>query len=74
MGLLIYYLIFLSLVSCNSSISDVSEKIAQHFQSSGRTFVDLKEVVPGKWAKVCVFGPCSDNKAAQKLLGFDWDV
>ena len=68
----LFVLIFVS--SCNSSTSDVSENITRHFQSSGRTFVTLTEVVPGKWEKVCVFGPRSDNKAAKKLLGFDWDL
>ncbi len=66
--------ILLSLTSCQSATSETSEKIAQHFQSSGRTFVHLAEVVDFDWDRVCILGPYSDNKAAQQTLGLEWDA
>ncbi len=59
---------------CGSSTSEVSEEITRQFQASGRTFVNLAEVLPSSWDKVCILGPYSDNSAAKKVLGFPWDV
>lgn len=59
---------------CGPSPSPASEEITRQFQSSGRTFVNLGEAVPGDWEKVCMFGPYSDNKAAKKSLGFSWNL
>ncbi len=64
----------LTIPSCDSSTSTVSEEIARQFQASGRTFVNLAKVVPRPWDTVCILGPYSDNHAAQKMLGFLWDV
>lgn len=36
--------------------------------------MSLAESVPGIWEKVCILGPYSDNQAAKRILGFEWDV
>jgi hypothetical protein len=69
-----FALVLIALAACDSSTSEVSESILRNFQSSGRTFVNLTEAVPGPWEKVCILGPYSDNKATQTTLGFDWNA
>ncbi len=66
--------VFVCLVSCDSSSGGISEDIAQHFQSSGRTFVNLEEVVSSPWDRVCILGPYSDNNSAKVTLGFNWET
>ena len=67
-------LLLVFMMSCNAPTSKQSEEITRHFQSSGRTFVNLDEVVQGSWERVCILGPYSDNTAAQNTLGFAWDI
>ncbi len=64
----------LSLASCSSPTSELSEEITRQFQSSGRTFLNLAEVLPSAWDKVCILGPYSDNQATKDTIGFNWDV
>ncbi len=59
---------------CYSSSMGISESIAQYFQSSGRTLVNLDEIVTIPWDRVCILGPYSDNAAATVTLGFPWDA
>ena len=74
MPVLFFCLIMVSLTSCDSPISEVSEEISRQFQASGRTFVNLADVLPTPWDKVCILGPYSDNNATKKAIGFNWDV
>ena len=67
-------MVILSLASCHSPTSEISEEITRQFQSSGRTFVNLADVLPGDWDKVCILGPYSDNKATKETIGFHWDI
>jgi hypothetical protein len=56
------------LSGCGSSISsDISRQAA-----TGR--VDLNNLAAGQWDRVCFLGPYSDNKAAERTLGFPWDA
>ena len=64
----------LALPSCDSPTSGVSEEITRQFKSSGRTFVNLAEVLPRPWDKVCIFGPYSTSKNAYDTLGFAWPL
>ena len=61
-------------VSCNRTTSETSKQIARHFESSGSKSVNLAEVVPGLWEKVCILGPYSDNLATKETLGFEWNA
>ncbi len=71
---LLGFLMMAVMCGCGPSTSPTSEEITRQFQSSGRTFVNLGEAVSGDWERVCIFGPYSDNKAAQKSLGISWDL
>jgi len=67
-----HFLAVLSLLlvsACHSPPVTVSDEITRQFQASGRTFVNLAEVLPVPWDRVCVLGPYSDNPAAKKNAG-----
>lgn len=67
-------LVLALLVACDRPGSDISGEIARLFELSGGGSVNLAQAVPGPWDEVCVLGPLSDNTAAGKTLGFDWNV
>ena len=67
-------LLLLILSACDSSSPNMTEKITHQFQSSGRTFVNLANVVQNTWDKVCILGPYSTSKHAYDTLGFAWPV
>lgn len=52
-GLLAFCLLVLIQAGCEPSHSDVSEELTRQFQASGRSFVDLEEVLPSP-GKRCV--------------------
>ncbi len=66
--------IFLLLPACGASESKISDEITRQFQSSGRTFVNLAEVVSSDWDRVCILGPYSTMKHAYDTLGFAWPL
>ena len=59
-------------MGCDPQTSKVSEELTRQFQASGRSFVNLAEVLPAPWDRVCIFGPYSDEKAVNTTLGFHW--
>ena len=59
---------------CSEADPAISVSIAGQFRRSAGGNVDLVEANPGEWDRVCVLGPYSDNAAAKRTLGFDWDV
>ena len=65
---------FLCLSGCLAPTSEISKSIAEYFHSTGRTLVNLDEVVTIQWDQVCILGPYSDNAAAKDTLGFPWDA
>ncbi len=67
-----FCLLVLIQAGCEPSHSDVSEELTRQFQASGRSFVDLAEVLPSPWEKVCIIGPYSDRKSVNTTLAFDW--
>jgi hypothetical protein len=72
--------LFLFLVSSCSfgrseiSRSDISKELEAQLQKNNRERIDLSQVGGSDWQRVCVFGPYSDNKRAEKTLGFKWDL
>ena len=59
---------------CSESEPGIAVSIAGQFNQSNGATIDLVVANPQAWDRVCVFGPYSDNAAAKKALGFDWDV
>jgi hypothetical protein len=68
------WLLVLSMAACKSASEETSDVIARSFESSGKKAVDLSSAVTEPWDKVCILGPYTDNEAAEKTLGFKWDV
>lgn len=60
----------LAAVACRGH--NASSAIAKQFADTRQ--VNLASAVPGNWEKVCVLGPYANNQAAQKTLGFAWNV
>jgi hypothetical protein len=65
-------LLFLN--ACVSSDNSISQKLTAEFNASPSTPIDLAKIGPQTWEKVCVLGPYTTNGAAEKILGFKWDV
>lgn len=71
-GWFVIGLMLLAQWGCDGATSKISEELTRQFQASGRSFVNLAEVVPSVWDRVCILGPYSDDKAFKLTLGFDW--
>lgn len=56
----------------NGKASLISQNITKQSEAGGA--IDLSIVGPASWERVCLLGPYSDNAAAEKVLGFKWDL
>ena len=70
--ILVSFLVLSISFGCDAPVSKISEELTRQFQASGRSFVNLAEVLPAPWEKVCFLGPFSDRKAVEATLGFHW--
>ncbi len=64
----------LILVACSRMDRGISAKITELFDASNSAPIDLAQVGPPSWERVCVLGPYVTNEAAEHILGFKWDV
>lgn len=64
----------LILVACSRMDRSISAQITEQFDASNSAPIDLARVGPPIWERVCVLGPYATNEAAEKILGFKWDV
>ena len=72
----VYLLAFgigLAVAGCTAQ-NPASTVVARQFDESKGTLVDLSSAIPGQWERVCILGPYSENTAAKKALGFEWNV
>jgi hypothetical protein len=70
-------LIVLLITSCTSNKKDldkISDKIYSQLKESQWKTIDFSKTVPFNFDKVCIFGPYSSNKDAEKALGFYWNM
>lgn len=70
--LMVFCILGLYQAGCEPPHSNVSEELTRQFQASGRSFVNLADVLPSPWEKVCIMGPYSDRKSVDTTLGFEW--
>lgn len=63
-------LVGLFLAGCGGS--DISSEISRQAGTGDR--LDLTQVGGSNWDRVCFLGPYTTNAAAEKTLGFAWDV
>lgn len=55
-------------------LSPISQSMAAQLKAEEGTPLDLSQVGPDTWQRVCIFGPYTDNKTAEQTLGFAWDL
>ena len=60
------------LLAICTGCTDYSSRISDQFNATGRTSIDLMQAVPITWDKVCILGPYSGDKEAERTLGFKW--
>ena len=63
----------LALAACDRSGWRISHRLASAFESA-TTPIDMTQVAPFPWDRMCVLGPYSGPHHARALLGFDWAV
>lgn len=62
------------LIAACSGTSQISQQIDAQLRSSPSGPVNLAQVGPASWDKMCVLTPYNDNKTAEQVLGFKWDA
>lgn len=62
------------LVACTSGSPDISAQLAQQFASSESGAIDLAQLGPASWQRVCVLAPYTTNQQAELVLGFKWNA
>ena len=67
---MVWLLAFLFLGGCADS--EISQEIATQFDSDAAT-IDLGQLGPEEWERVCVLTPYMDNNGTAKSLGFKWN-
>jgi hypothetical protein len=63
----------LALAACERSGWRISQRLAVAVESATTT-IDMTEVAPFDWDRMCVLGPYSGPRQAREVLGFDWAV
>lgn len=63
----------LALAACERSGWRISQRLAVAVDSPTSP-IDMTEVAPFDWVRVCVLGPYSGPNQAREVLGFDWAV
>jgi hypothetical protein len=69
----VFSFIAISLTSCTSQDSSISEKISAQVHASSTAPLDFTLIGPNGWERVCVFGPYTTNDLVEADLGFKWD-
>jgi len=52
----------------------ISNNIKAQLKVSNGTEIDLSKVIKSNFERVCIFGPYSQNKGVENLLGFKWNI
>ena len=62
------------LVACTSASPEISAQLARQFAASDSMAIDLSQLGPASWQKVCVLTPYTTNQQAELVLGFKWNA
>lgn len=68
------FLLALMLTACSGSDRNISAKLTEQFDASTSAPINLAQVGPPTWERVCVIGPYATNQTAEQILGFKWNV
>ena len=60
--------------ACKGPDQSISASIAAQFDASPSAPANLALVGPSSWTHVCILEPYSTNEAAERTLGFKWDI
>ena len=52
----------------------ISNNIQTQLETNNWTKLDLSKIIKSNFERVCIFGPYSQNKGVENLLGFKWDI
>lgn len=69
-----YILPCLLLSGCTNGDSSISAQLEALLQAGTETRVDLAQIGPASWERLCVLTPYTTNARAEQLLGFAWDA
>lgn len=69
-----FAIVILFLSACAKADKSLSQQLTAEFDASTSTPINLAKIGPPTWEKVCVLGSYTTNEAAEKVLGFKWDV
>ena len=61
------------LAGCNSAAIQTRDALTDQLESSVEK-IDLADIGPSDWERLCVLAPYSTNESAITQLGFDWDA
>jgi hypothetical protein len=64
----------LVLAGCSGTSSEISTKLATLFAQENASIIDLAELGPQSWERVCVLTPYTTNDEAERVLGFKWNA
>jgi hypothetical protein len=54
--------------------SGIDKRLSRQIADAKRPVIDLAEIVPAAWDRVCILSPYTNNEQAERVLGFAWDV
>jgi hypothetical protein len=69
-----FVIVMLLLSACTNGGTSISRQLTKEFDASASAPIDLAQLGPPTWEKVCVLGSYTSTKEAEKVLGFQWDV
>jgi len=62
------------LSGCSGGGQDISASLAGKVAHGGGDVIDLSQLGPSSWQRVCVLPPYTTNDRAAQILGFRWDA
>lgn len=64
----------LLLSGCNSGDASISAQVEALLKARPATHIDLAQIGPASWERICVLKPYTTNAHAEQVLGFAWDA
>src|SRR5262249_51840729 len=63
-----------ALAACTGGSADISASLAKKVSEGRNAVIDLSQLGPPSWQRVCVLQPYTNNDRAALVLGFKWDA
>lgn len=62
------------LTACTTGSTEISAELGRRFSKGESTAIDLAQLGPPSWERVCVLTPYTTNPQAEHVLGFKWNA